>query len=311
MSIRPRTTRSRRVLAPALIAAALAGLVVAVPGGAHAVDAAAASPSTATVAELQHAMVTEAFAYGQYRAYADAAEAAGDPTAADTWRAVADVEHWDHFVSEGAQTGLVGTNAEDLRAAIASESGAARDYGRWAATADAAGCPAVAATLREIRADEQGHLDLFRQAAAGVVPQGPSVDRVAIHPASPACASPAVAAALQAAMESETLAWGQYTQWAAQAVNTGDPRLAALFREVAAVELEDHFATEANLAGLVGTTASDLRDSLASERDAIAMYGRYAVAERARGDVAAADLATEVRGDEQGHLASFRALADR
>lgn len=309
MSIRPRTTRSRRVLAPALTAAALAGLAVTVPGGARA--ATTASPSPATVAELQHAMVTEALAYGQYRAYADAAEATGDRTAADTWRAVADVEHWDHFVSEGAQTGLVGTNAQDVRAAIASESGAVRDYGRWAATADAAGCPAVAATLREIRSDEQGHLALFQQAAAGSVPAGPSVDRVATRPSSPACASPAVATALQAAMESETLAWGQYTQWAAQAVNTGDPRLAALFREVAAVELEDHFATEANLAGLVGSTASNLRDSLASERDAIAMYGRYAAAERARGDVAAADLVTEVRGDEQGHLASFRALAGR
>ena len=120
-----------------------------------------------------------------------------------------------------------------------------------------------------------------------------------------------LAVALQAAMESETLAWGQYTQWAAQAANTGDPRLAALFREVAAVELEDHFATEANLAGLVGSTASNLRASIASEQDAIAMYGRDTAAERARGDVAAADLTAEVRGDEQGHLASFRALAAR
>lgn len=299
---------------PVLLSLTAAGVGIAVlaavatPGSAA---TAGGTPSPATVAEVRHAMVTEAFAYGQYRAYADAAEASGDRTAADAWRSVADVEYWDHFVSEGQQVGLVGTNEDDVRAAIASESGAVGDYGRWARVADRAGCPEVAATFREIADDEQGHLALFRAARDGHAPAGPSVDRVAIVPSAPACGDAAVAAALSAAMDSETLAWGQYTQWAQQAVNTGEPALAALFREVAAVELEDHFATEANLAGLVGTVRSDLDASIASEQDAIAMYGRYAAAASSRGDTATASLLSEVRGDEQGHLASFSALAAR
>lgn len=314
-------TLAAAALVSGLVGVNAAAAVTGLPAADAAPSAAAAtpgSPSSATVADLQHAAVTEAFAYASYRAYATQADADHDPVAARVWRTIADVEYHDHFVKEGEQSGLVGTNRENVTAALRSERQAQADYRRWIADARAAGCTSVAKALREIRRDEAGHARLLEQALGTVrsddgtgdapVPVGPSSTPVATRRTAPACADATVAADLADALNSEATAWAQYDQWADHAANTGSPRLAALFAAIGAVELEEHFATEANLAGLVGDRNHNLAASIASEQDAIMMYARYATAADARGDATAADLFREVRGDEQGHLRSFQAL---
>ena len=71
------------------------------------------------------------------------------------------------------------------------------------------------------------------------------------------------------------------------------------------MELREHFTGEANLAGLVGSTAANLRAAIAGETEDLAMYGSYAAAATRIGDRSAAELFREIQRDEQGHQAAF------
>ena len=102
---------------------------------------------------------------------------------------------------------------------------------------------------------------------------------------------------------------------AGQAARTGQPKLAKLFSGTAQIELREHFAGEAVLAGLVGSNAANLQDAIDGETDeATTMYPKYAHQASKKGCTVAADLFTEIAGDEAGHAAAYttslQALSD-
>ena len=83
--------------------------------------------------------------------------------------------------------------------------------------------------------------------------------------------------------------------------------IARLFSGTAKVELREHFAGEAVLAGLVGTNAANLRDAITGETyEHTTMYPGFAKQATKDRCPAAAKLFTEIAGDEGNHAAAFR-----
>jgi rubrerythrin len=83
--------------------------------------------------------------------------------------------------------------------------------------------------------------------------------------------------------------------------------IARLFSGNAQVELREHFAGEAVLAGLVGTNAANLRDAIKGETyEHTTMYPGFARQASKDKCGAAAKLFTEIAGDEGDHAAAFR-----
>jgi rubrerythrin len=82
--------------------------------------------------------------------------------------------------------------------------------------------------------------------------------------------------------------------------------VAKLFSGTAQVELQEHFAAEAVLAGLVGTNAANLQDSITGETwEHTTMYPGFATQATADNCPAAAALFTEIAVDEGGHAAAY------
>src|SRR5665811_357120 len=81
--------------------------------------------------------------------------------------------------------------------------------------------------------------------------------------------------------------------------------VAKLFSGTAQVELREHFAGEAVLAGLVGTNAANLQDSITGETwEHTTMYPGFATQATTECPAAAA-LFTEIAADEGGHAAAY------
>ncbi|HZC31471.1 MAG TPA: ferritin family protein [Gaiellaceae bacterium] len=115
-----------------------------------------------------------------------------------------------------------------------------------------------------------------------------------------------------AALQGEAFAYARYSLFAAAARERGAVRLASLFDGLAAVELDEHFAELADLAGLVGSDADNLRVALEDENtEAAATYPRYAAEARARGDAAAAERFAELAEDELGHAKTLEGALER
>src|SRR5450756_748986 len=94
----------------------------------------------------------------------------------------------------------------------------------------------------------------------------------------------------------------------ASAASAGTQHIAVakLFSGTAQVELQEHFAGEAVLAGLVGTNAANLQDSIAGETwEHTTMYPGFATQATADNCPAAAALFTEIAVDEGGHAAAY------
>ena len=90
------------------------------------------------------------------------------------------------------------------------------------------------------------------------------------------------------------------------AYQTGERRLAGLWQRIADVELLEHFAEAATLAGLVGETPANLRDAITGEIDeATNLYITDARQASAAGDHAAARLFAELARDEAQHALRF------
>jgi len=90
------------------------------------------------------------------------------------------------------------------------------------------------------------------------------------------------------------------------AAGTHQTALAKLFSGTAQVELQEHFAGEAVLAGLVGTNAANLQDSITGETwEHTTMYPGFATQATADNCPAAAALFTEIAVDEGGHAAAY------
>lgn len=113
---------------------------------------------------------------------------------------------------------------------------------------------------------------------------------------------------LLTAMHGEALAYAKYMLYAQHARSNGKKQLAALFERAARTERFQHFAEEADLAGLVGSDADNLRDAIQGESyEADTMYLEFAQQAAAAGDKAVADRFEEIRHDEMAHRDAFKA----
>lgn len=120
--------------------------------------------------------------------------------------------------------------------------------------------------------------------------------------------NPQTLANLSTAMHGEAFAYAKYTLFARQARQEGDPALANLFARTAQTERFQHFAEEAQLAGLAGSNADNLKDAIRGESYEVnTMYREFADRAKAAGDTAAADRFEEIRRDEMGHRDAFQA----
>ncbi len=114
------------------------------------------------------------------------------------------------------------------------------------------------------------------------------------------------------AMRGEALAHARYLVFAAAARKGGDARLAAMFEGIAAVELQEHFAELAELAGLVGTDADNVRAALVDEnREVEETYPTFARLAFAAGVPAVAERFEEMAEDEREHEKTLEQVLER
>lgn len=127
--------------------------------------AAAPTLSKQTQENLATAMHGEAFAYAKYMLYAQHARMHGDRQLAMLFTQAARTERFQHFSEEAALAGLVRTDKDNLKDAVAGESYEVETmYREFAEQATAAGDKAAADRFDEIRRDEMGHRDAFKAA---------------------------------------------------------------------------------------------------------------------------------------------------
>lgn len=299
-------------LLPAVVPAALialSGVAVTTPAAASPAPGIAASTRT----NVLDAMHGEAFARAKYLAYAAQADREGHSAVARLFRSTATTERTDHFKQEAGFVGLVGSDAANLRDAISGENYETTTmYPQFERQARAAGDKKAASLFHEIGADEAVHRNLLKKALAalkrpGAVPAPPAVTPVAI-PAGTASSSGQTLANLKAAMHGEAFASAKYLAYAAHAKAAGRPQVAKLFTGLASIELKEHFAGEAVLAGLVSDTRHNLDDSIAGENwENTSMYPGYARQAAAAGDTTVAKALAEIGTEEGKHRDAFAA----
>jgi len=113
---------------------------------------------------------------------------------------------------------------------------------------------------------------------------------------------------LSTAMRGEAFAYAKYSLYAKQAQRNGNADLASLFEETANTERFEHFAEEAQVAGLVGSEAENLKDAIEGESYEVdTIYREFAKEAAASGDNVAADRFEEIRRDEAKHRDAFKA----
>ncbi len=113
---------------------------------------------------------------------------------------------------------------------------------------------------------------------------------------------------LSTAMHGEAFAYAKYSLYAEHARKNGNKEVADLFEKAAKMERFQHFAEEAQLAGLVRSDAENLRDAMKGESYEVGtMYFEFAQQATKDGDKAAADRFEEVRRDEMKHRDAFKA----
>ena len=111
---------------------------------------------------------------------------------------------------------------------------------------------------------------------------------------------------LSSAMHGEAFAHAKYLLFAEHARKSGDIKLANLFEQTAKTERFEHFSEEAELLGLVGSDADNLRDALKGEAyESETMYRDFAQQARQAGDSHVADRFEEIRKDETMHHDAF------
>lgn len=117
---------------------------------------------------------------------------------------------------------------------------------------------------------------------------------------------------LHAAMKGEAFAYASYMLYAEQARKTGHPEIAELFENAAKTERFEHFAEEAELAGLVGTNEENLQTAIKGESyEATTMYKDFADEATSVEDHQAAERFEEIRHDEMKHQAMFEAALQK
>lgn len=274
--------------------------------------------AASTKANALTAMHGEAFAYAKYSAYAGQAAGTGKTTVAKLFTRTARVELGDHYSSEAKVAGLVGSNRANLQDAVNGETYETTTmYPGFAAQATTDRCPLAAELFTEIAKDEAGHAAAYTTALGSLsntsvkVPAPQVVVPVTITRSKPACSGQTLTNLLDA-MHGEAFAYAKYNLYADHAQQTGHPSIAKLFRGTAQVELREHFAGEAVLAGLVGSNGANLTDAITGETyEAQTMYPGFADQAATAGDLQAAGLFSEIANDEAGHAAAFTAARHR
>ncbi|MCD0485959.1 rubrerythrin family protein [Streptacidiphilus sp. ASG 303] len=275
---------------------------------------AAAALHPGTRVDLTASLRGEAFANASYTFFAAQADRQRLASVGRLYRSTAAVELGEHFREGAALAGLVGSNAANLRAAIKGETYESTVmYPGFARAARRAGDLKAAELFTEIARDEAAHCKRFKAALAvvltgkGRIPAPPKLDPVAVPAGMPKVRAARTKADLDTAMHGEARANALYLQYAARALRSGNPALARLFSGSAAVELREHFAGEAVLAGLVRSTRVNLGRTVVNERyEADTMYPRFAKRARAAGDLAVARFFADTAKDEARHAAAFQ-----
>ena len=257
----------------------------------------------------------EAFAYAKYRAYAAQAEIEQLPEVQALYERTATTEFREHLTELANLIGLVGGNAANLRDTISGESyEAATMYKQFAEQARADGDSNAAELFTEIGNDEAKHSGQFAQALKAItqpstgatIPAEAEAKSTSIPAGKPKVSSPRTLHNLQTAMQGEAYAHAKYTLYAEHARTTGQPDLGTLFDSIARIELTEHFAEEATLAGLVGDTKTNLCETISTETyEGEQMYPSYARQAAAVGDQTAAALLTDTGNDELAHARAF------
>lgn len=117
---------------------------------------------------------------------------------------------------------------------------------------------------------------------------------------------------LQTAMKGEAFAYAKYMLYAEHARKNGHPEIADLFENAANTERFEHFAEEAELAGLVGTDADNLRDAIKGENyESTTMYKQFADKAASYEDVDVSERFEEIRKDEAKHRDTFQSALDK
>jgi len=112
---------------------------------------------------------------------------------------------------------------------------------------------------------------------------------------------------LSTAMHGEAFAYVKYLLYAEHARKSGHKELADLFEKTANTERFEHFAEEAQLAGLLGSDADNLKDAVKGESYEIdTMYLEFAQKAKVAGNTAVAARFEEIRHDEMGHRDAFK-----
>lgn len=112
---------------------------------------------------------------------------------------------------------------------------------------------------------------------------------------------------LSTAMRGEAFAYVKYLLYAEYARKSGNKELGDLFEKTANTERFEHFAEEAQLAGLVGSDADNLKEAIKGESYEIdTMYLEFGQKATVAGDTAAAARFEEIRHDEMGHRDAFK-----
>jgi rubrerythrin len=115
-----------------------------------------------------------------------------------------------------------------------------------------------------------------------------------------------------AALHGESFAHARYLLFATAARKRGDVRLASMFEGIAAVELQEHFAELAELAGLIGADTDNIRAAIQDENLEVEWtYPRFADQARAAGEVAVAERFAEMAEDEREHEKTLEQALER
>ncbi|MEU6371273.1 ferritin family protein [Streptomyces sp. NPDC046931] len=294
---------------------AVTAVALAVPADKHrAAYSAAQALSPQTLSDLTTAMKGEGFAYASYNLYGAQADREGQPAVGKLFRTTAQTELNEHLHEAATLAGAVGTDAANLRQAINGETYEHQVmYRGFADQARKDGDLEAAKLFSEIAADEGRHRDAYRTAlmvvttGRGTVPAPPKAGMVPVSAGLPKVKAARTKANLATAMHGEGFAHASYMLFAAHAEQNGNPALARLFEGTAGVELHEHFAEEAVLAGLVGTTKDNLSKSVTGEHnEATNLYPGFAERAAAVGDTAAATYFRDTADDEAKHAAAFQ-----
>jgi rubrerythrin len=119
--------------------------------------------------------------------------------------------------------------------------------------------------------------------------------------------SPRTKLNLNSTMQSEAFNHAMYLRFAARARMNGNRQLALLFQNAADSDRIEHFAKEADLAGLVANDSENLRYAMEEGRVEAAMYGKFAKEAATDGDFIAAALFESIQTAKATQTETFEA----